>query len=55
MKRNSSAWLWLLLLMYALYAVHWSEKILEPALNPAQNWFSGTIPWIVPTFQALFR
>jgi hypothetical protein len=53
MQRNSSAWLWLLLLMYALYAAFWSEKLFESALHPTGAWFGFRLPLIIPTLQAL--
>jgi len=53
MQRNSPAWLWLLLLMYALYAAFWSEKLFESALHPTGAWFGFRLPWIIPTLQAL--
>jgi len=53
MQRNSPAWLWLLLLMYALYAAFWSEKLIESAFHPTGAWFGFRLPWIIPTIQAL--
>jgi len=53
MKRNSPAWLWLLLLMYAMYAAFWSEKLVESAFQPTGGWLGVRIPWFIPALYAL--
>jgi hypothetical protein len=53
MNQNSRGWLWLLLLLYAMYAAYWSERIVDAAGDPIRAVFGTSIPSTFPLFRIL--
>jgi hypothetical protein len=53
MRQNSRGWLWLLLLLYAVYAAYWSQRIVEAAGNPIRAILGDNIPNAFPLFRIL--
>jgi len=52
MKQNSRSWIWLLLLLYAIYAAYWGQHLAERLLSPVKT--SIQLPVVlVPIFRAL--
>ena len=52
MKQNSKSWIWLLLLLYAIYAAYWGQHLAEFLINPVNSRIELPVV-LIPVFRAL--